>query len=138
MKLGGSSSKPIRSAGKGAKTFFAISSVPTTCGIVRLQGHAPADRLDDRQEDFADGAVKVGDGFRGVVARIVAGELLRVASAPGDELLAAEQLRMRGDELHGRPAGTHEARVVGAEEVEVGPERDGLQLQLAQCPGRAS
>ena len=32
MKLGGSSSRPIRSAEKGANTFFAISRVPTTWG----------------------------------------------------------------------------------------------------------
>ena len=42
---------------------------------------------------------------------------------------------MRGDELHGCPAGSHEARVVGTEEVEVGPERYGLQLQFAQGLG---
>ena len=82
--------------------------------------------------------MKVGDGLGRVVARVGAAELRRVARAPGDELVAAEQLRMRGDELHRRPAGTHEARVVGAEEVEVGPERDGLQLQFAQGLGRAT
>ena len=42
---------------------------------------------------------------------------------------------MCGDTLHRRPAGTHEARVVGPEEVEVGPEGYGLQLQSAQGSG---
>ena len=79
-----------------------------------------------------------GDGLGGMVARVGAAELRRVARAPGDELLAAEQLGVRGDELHGRPAGAHEARVVGTEEVEVGAERDGLQLQSVQGPGERS
>lgn len=42
---------------------------------------------------------------------------------------------MRGNALHGRPAGMHEARVVGTEEVEVGSKCHGLQLQSAQGLG---
>jgi len=42
---------------------------------------------------------------------------------------------VRGDELHGCQARSHEARVAGTEEVEVGPERYGLELQFAQGLG---
>ena len=137
MKLGGSSSKPDAVGGKGGEHLLRHFDGADDMREVRLESHPPADRLDDRQDDLADGAVQLRDGLGGVVARIVAGELRRVACAPGDELLAVEQLRMRGDELHGRLAGPHEARVVGAEEVEVGPERDGLQLQVLERAGRA-
>ena len=61
--------------GKGGEDFLRHFHGAHDMRVVRLQCHPPADRLDDRQENFADGAVEVRNGLGGVVARIVAGEL---------------------------------------------------------------
>ena len=53
----------------------------------------------------------------------------RVARAPGDELVAVEQPRVRGDPFHRGQARAHEARVVRPEEIEVSAKRDGFQLE---------
>ena len=103
MKLGGSSSRPTRLGGKRRQHLLGQFQRAQDVREVRLEGHTAADRLDDRQDDLADGAVQLGDGLGRVVARVGAGELRRVAPAPGDELVAVEQLGVRGDQLHRRP-----------------------------------
>ena len=80
--------------------------------------------------------MQLRDGLGRVVTRFGAIEPRRVARAPGDELVAVEQPGVRGDQFHHGLARPHKAGVVGAEEVEVGAERDGFQLQVFERAGQ--